>query len=203
MVALTGNLGKSGAGISTYAGQYRIRWPLGAWWQFKGKPLKWVSFLLWLNKEFRESEVFKKYNTETPYPPNDVKALVFGWGNPFDQHNLANRLREKALNGELELIINFDFQMATSVAWSDVILPGVAWYEKYDLTATILHPYVQLQQPAIEPLFQCMPEIWICKELAKRVVEKLGDEELKKQIREFYVNPELFDKEEEARRKGE
>lgn len=203
LVALTGNLGKSGAGISTYAGQYRIRWPLGAWWQFKGKPLKWVSFLLWLNKEFRESEVFKKYNTETPYPPNDVKALVFGWGNPFDQHNLANRLREKALNGELELIINFDFQMATSVAWSDVILPGVAWYEKYDLTATILHPYVQLQQPAIEPLFQCMPEIWICKELAKRVVEKLGDEELKKQIREFYVNPELFDKEEEARRKGE
>lgn len=29
LVALTGNLGKSGAGISTYAGQYRIRWPLG------------------------------------------------------------------------------------------------------------------------------------------------------------------------------
>lgn len=203
LVTLTGNLGKSGAGISTYAGQYRVRWPLGAWWQFKEKPLKWTNFLLWLNKEFRESKEFKKYNKEIPYPTNGIKALVFGWGNPFDQHNLANRLKEMASSGELELIINLDFQMTTSVAWSDVILPGVTWYEKYDLTATVLHPYVQLQQPAIEPLFHCMPEIWILKELAKKIAEKLGNENFMEEIREFYVNPELFDKEEEARRKGQ
>ncbi|AAB91056.1 MULTISPECIES: molybdopterin-dependent oxidoreductase [Archaeoglobus] len=202
IVALTGNLGKSGAGISTYAGQFKIRWPLGAWWSFKGRKNKWVTYLLWMNKEYRQSEEFKKYNRETPYPKNDVKAFLFGWNNPFDQHNMANRMIEYAENGDLELIVAIDFQMTTSCKWADVVLPGVAWYEKYELTATILHPYVQLQQPAIEPLFECMPEIWIFKELAKRLVQKWNDEELKSSISEFYPDPELFDEEERARKDG-
>ena len=202
IVALTGNIGKSGAGISTYAGQFKIRWPLGAWWSFKGRKNGWVTYLLWLNREYRQSEEFKKYNRETPYPKNDIKAFVFGWNNPFDQHNMANRMIEFAENGDLELIVAIDFQMTTSCRWADVVLPGVAWYEKYELTATILHPYVQLQQPAIEPLFECMPEIWIFKELAKRLVERWDDEELKRSIAEFYPDPELFHEEERARNEG-
>jgi anaerobic selenocysteine-containing dehydrogenase len=115
---------------------------------------------------------------------------------------MSNRMREKATKGELELIVSTDFQMSTSCLWSDVVLPGVAWYEKYDLTATVSHPYVQLQQPAIEPLFQCMPEIWIFKELAKRIAIKTENEEILNSIADFYVNPELFKKEEEARKNG-
>jgi anaerobic selenocysteine-containing dehydrogenase len=155
-----------------------------------------------MNKEYRESEEFRKYNKETPYPKNDVKAFIFGWNNPFDQHNMANRMIELAESGELELIVAIDFQMTTSCRWADVVLPGVAWYEKYELTATILHPYVQLQQPAIEPLFECMPEIWIFKELAKRLVEKWNDPELKENIAEFYPDPELFKEEEGAKATG-
>lgn len=202
IVTLTGNLGKPGAGISTYAGQYRVRWPLGAWWAYKGKAYKWLNYLLWMNDEYRNTEEFNKYNKEIPHPKNGVKAFVFGWGNPFDQHNMSNRMREKATKGELELIVSTDFQMSTSCLWSDVVLPGVAWYEKYDLTATVSHPYVQLQQPAIEPLFQCMPEIWIFKELAKRIAIKTENEEILNSIADFYVNPELFKKEEEARKNG-
>ncbi len=202
IVALTGNIGKPGAGISTYAGQFKIRWPLGMWWLFKGRKPNWVTYLLWMNKEYRQSEEFKKYNRETPYPKNDVKAFVFGWNNPFDQHNMANRLREMAKSGELEFILAIDFQATTSTKWADVVLPGVAWYEKWELTATILHPYVQMQQPAIEPLFECMPEIWIFKELAKRMVAKWKDEELKAKIAEFYPDPALFEKEENARKSG-
>ncbi|MDI6814354.1 MAG: molybdopterin-dependent oxidoreductase, partial [Desulfitobacteriaceae bacterium] len=145
IVTLTGNLGKPGAGISTYAGQYRVRWPLGAWWAYKSKAYKWLNYLLWMNDEYRNTEEFNKYNKEIPHPKNGVKAFVFGWGNPFDQHNMSNRMREKATKGELELIVSTDFQMSTSCLWSDVVLPGVAWYEKYDLTATVSHPYVQLQ----------------------------------------------------------
>ncbi len=202
IIALTGNLGKPGAGISTYAGQFKIRWPLGMWWLFKGRKPNWVTYLLWMNEEYRNSEEFKKYNRETPYPKNGVKAFVFGWNNPFDQHNMANKLKEMAKSGELELILAIDFQSTTSTQWADVVLPGVAWYEKYELTATILHPYVQLQQPAIEPLFECMPEIWIFKELAKRLVERWDDQELKAQIEEFYPDPSLFRKEENARANG-
>ncbi len=202
IVTLTGNLGKPGAGISTYAGQYRVRWPLGAWWGFKDKKNKWLNYLLWMNDEYRNSEEFKKYNTEIPHPKNGVKAFIYGWGNPFDQHNMAGRMREKAANGEMELIVTTDFQMSTSCLWSDVVLPGVAWYEKYELTATVPHPYVQMQQPAIEPLFQCMPEIWILKELAKRLAVKTGNKEMQESIADFYCNPDSFRKEEDARKNG-
>jgi anaerobic selenocysteine-containing dehydrogenase len=202
IVTLTGNLGKPGAGISTYAGQYRVRWPLGAWWGYKDKKNKWVNYLLWMNDEYRNSDEFKKYNKEIPHPKNGVKALIYGWGNPFDQHNMANRMREKAASGELELIVTTDFQMSTSCLWSDVVLPGVAWYEKYELTATIPHPYVQLQQPAVEPLFQCMPELWIFKEIAKRLAVKTGNKDLQKDIADFYPDPQVFRKEEVARKNG-
>nr|WP_230972497.1 molybdopterin-dependent oxidoreductase [Archaeoglobus neptunius] len=203
IVALTGNVGKSGAGISTYAGQFKIRWPIGVWWSFKGRKSKWVTYLLWMNREYRQGEEFRKYNRETPYPENDVKAFVFGWNNPFDQHNMANRMIEYAEKNDLEFILAIDFQMTTSCKWADVVLPGVAWYEKYELTATILHPYVQIQKPAIAPLFECMPEIWIIKELAKRLVERWDDEELKGSVAEFYPDPQLFVEEERARSNGE
>lgn len=202
IVALTGNIGNPGDGISTYAGQYKIRWPIGAWWSFQGRKNKWVNFLLWLNEEYRKGDEFAKYNKETPHPENGIKAFFFGWNNPFDQHNMAGRLVEKAKSGELDLIVACDFQMTTSCLWADVVLPGVSWYEKYDVTATILHPYVQLQQPAIEPLFESMPEIWIFKELAKRLTQGWDDEELKANITQFYPDTTHFQSEESARTQG-
>ncbi|MCP4132349.1 MAG: molybdopterin-dependent oxidoreductase [bacterium] len=208
LAALTGNIGKSGGGISTYAGQFKIRWPLAKWWLYKGKndakrrKTKWVTFLLWFNEKYRKGEEFKKYNKETPYPKNGVKAFVFGWNNPFDQHNMSNKLRDMATSNDLELIVASDFQMTTSCTWADVVLPGVAWYEKYELVATILHTYIQTQQPAIKPLFDSMPELWTVKELAKKLTEKWDDPKLKESIAEFYPNPEVYHQEEKARKDG-
>ena len=154
---LTGSIGKSGAGISTYAGQYRIRFDLASWWFPEGSKLNWVPYLHFLQGEGPR------------YPKNGIKAMIGGWGNPFDQHNMSNRLKERATSGELEFILTTDFQMSTSCVWSDVVLPVPSWYEKHDLTATILHPYLQLQQPAIKPLFESRSELWIFRELAKRI----------------------------------
>ena len=154
---LLGSIGKSGAGISTYAGQYRIRFNLKSWWFPEGGKLNWVPYLHFLQGKGPR------------YPKNGIKAMVGGWGNPFDQHNMSNRLKERATSGELEFILTCDFQMSTSCMWSDVVLPAPSWYEKHDLTATILHPYLQLQQPAIKPLFESKSELWIFRELAKRL----------------------------------
>jgi nitrate reductase alpha subunit len=154
---LTGNLGKSGAGLSTLAGQYRIRFPLGSWWTPEGSRLNWVPYLYFLQ------------GRGPGYPRDGIRAMVGGWGNPFDQHNMANVLKERAGSGELEFILTTDFQMTTSAQWSDVVLPAPTWYEKVDLTATILHPYLQLQQPAVEPLFESRSELWIARELTRRL----------------------------------
>lgn len=157
LIMLTGNLGKSGTGISTLAGQYRIRFNIGKWWAPSGSKLNWVPYLYFLQGGGKK------------YPKHGIKAMIGAWGNPFDQHNMGNKLKDLASSGEMEFIVTSDFQMTTSCMWSDVILPATTWYEKYDLTATPLHPYLQLQQPAIDPLFESKSELWIFREIAKRM----------------------------------
>ncbi|MEA4901614.1 molybdopterin-dependent oxidoreductase [Desulfitobacterium sp.] len=158
---LTGNLGQSGSGISTYAGQYRIRLKVAEWWVPEGRKQNWLPFLYMLNGPTK--------TMKAKYPKNGIKALIFGWGNPFDQHNMSNILRSKVESGELELVVTMDFQMTTSCKYSHVVLPAVTWYEKTDLVATPVHPYLQLQQPAITPVYEGKPELWIMRELAKRL----------------------------------
>lgn len=154
---LTGSIGQSGGGISTYAGQYRIRFDLKEWWTPKEGKLNWVPYLYFLQGGGKR------------YPQKGIKAMVGGWGNPFDQHNMANSLKDRSASGDIEFVVTFDFQMTTSCQWSDVVFPATSWYENYELTATILHPYLQLQQPAIKPLFESKSGLWVMRELAKRL----------------------------------
>ncbi|MCL1791022.1 MAG: molybdopterin-dependent oxidoreductase [Peptococcaceae bacterium] len=165
---LTGNLGIQGGGMSTLAGQYKVRFPLAAWWVpteeidgFKPPGNKAYAF---------EYMVHGETDTMTcPRLKNGIKAWIMLCGNPFDQHNLNNKLRKQVEDGTLELVINLDFQKTTSSLYSHVLLPGVSWYEKTELTATPLHPYIQLMQRAISPVGECRPELWIFRELAKRL----------------------------------
>jgi anaerobic selenocysteine-containing dehydrogenase len=154
---LTGSVGQSGGGISTYAGQYKLRFDLSEWWYPKGGKLNWVPYLYFLQGKGKR------------YPKNGIKAMVGGWGNPFDQHNMANSLKDRTTSGDIEFVATFDFQMTTSCQWSDVVFPATSWYENYELTATILHPYLQLQQPAIKPMFESRTGLWVMRELGKRL----------------------------------
>jgi len=158
---LTGNLGSTGAGISTYAGQYRIRLKVAQWWVPEGRKQNWLPWLYVLNGPTK--------TMKAKYPEHGIKALIVGWGNPFDQHNMANKLRDMVDSGDLEFVATMDFQMTTSCQYSHAVLPAVTWYEKMELVATPVHPYLQLQQPAIKPVYEGKPELWIMRELAKRI----------------------------------
>lgn len=141
------------------AGAYRVRLQVGAWWwPAKPKYLPWLYVLHGPTKEMAAQ-----------WPQNGIKAMVIGWSNPFDQHNMADKLRQMVEEGDLEFVVAVDFQMSTSCRYSHVVLPGVTWYEKTELVATPVHPYLQLQQPAIKPLYEGKPELWIFRELAKRL----------------------------------
>ena len=166
---LTGSIGQSGGGMSSYAGQYRIRFNLKEWWFPTGGKLNWVPYLYFLQGKGKR------------YPKKGIKAMIGGWGNPFDQHNMANRLKDRTTSGDIEFVATFDFSMTTSCQWSDVVFPATSWYENYELTATILHPYLQLQQPAIQPMFESKTAFWVARELSKRL-----DPEFEK-----YFYPEL------------
>ncbi|EMS77258.1 molybdopterin-dependent oxidoreductase [Desulfotignum phosphitoxidans] len=154
---LTGSIGVSGGGISTYAGQYRIRFDVSEWWFPKEGKLNWVPYLHFLN------------SGGPRYPEKGIKAMIGGWGNPFDQHNMSNALKDRSASGDIEFVATFDFNMTTTCMWSDVVFPATTWYENYELTATILHPYLQLQEPAIAPLFEARTGLALMRGLAKRL----------------------------------
>ena len=161
LAALTGNIGKSGGGFSVYVGQYKVRVDTSPWWNAGDTKAKVVP-----------SVYFVRGRTETmhpdvPYPENGFHGLVCTFANMFVQSMDVNRLHE-TLRG-LDLIVVAEHQMTETVRWADVVLPATTWYEKTDLTATPLHPFLQLQQPAIDPVGESRSELWMWREIVARI----------------------------------
>lgn len=161
LIALTGNIGTLGAGISDYIGQYKIRIKPGSLFapsknNAKGSPYHY--FVL------GPTDTMK-----APYPKNGYHGFIAGWANPFDQHAVCDVLKQRVTSGELEFVLACDLYHTTTVDYADVVLPGYAWYEKTELTTTPLHPYMQLQQKAAEAPGDTRPEFWIFSELARRI----------------------------------
>ena len=161
LATVTGNIGRSGGGFSVYVGQYKVRVDTSDWWSPGGKKAHVVP-----------SIYFVRGRTDTmhpsvPYPENGFKALFCTFANMFIQSMDVNRLH-RTLDG-CELIVVVDHQMTDTVQWADVVLPAATWYEKYDLTATPLHPFLQLQQPAIDPVGESRSELWMWREIVRRI----------------------------------
>lgn len=161
LAALTGNIGRSGGGFSVYVGQYKVRVNTAPWWNVGDTKAKVVP-----------SIYFARGRTETmnpavPYPKAGYHALVCTFANLFVQSMDVNRLHE-TLAG-CELIVVMDHQRTHTVEWADIVLPATTWYEKTDLTATPVHPFLQLQQPAIDPVGESRSELWVWRELVKRI----------------------------------
>ena len=161
LATLTGNIGRSGGGFSVYVGQYKVRVDTSPWWNPGGTKAHVVP-----------SVYFVRGRTETmhpdvPYPANGWHALICTFANLFVQAMDVNRLHQTLR--DLELIVVVDHQMTETVKWADVVLPATTWYEKTDLTATPLHPFLQLQQPAIDPVGESRSELWMWREIMHRI----------------------------------
>ncbi len=161
LAALTGNIGKSGGGFSVYVGQYKVRVNTAPWWNAGGTKAKVVPSIYFVRGRT------DTMHPDVPYPENGWHGLVCTFANLFVQAMDVNRLHE-TLAG-LDLIVVVDHQMTETAKWADVVLPATTWYEKTDLTATPLHPFLQLQQPAIEPVGESRSELWMWREIVRRI----------------------------------
>jgi anaerobic selenocysteine-containing dehydrogenase len=166
LAAVTGNIGVSGGGFSVYVGQYKVRVDTSPWWSPDGKKAKVVP-----------SIYFVRGRTDTmhpsvPYPAAGWKALISTFANIAIQGPDTNRLLETLRS--LELVVVVDHQMTDTVKWADVVLPATTWYEKTDLTATPLHPFLQLQQAAIPPVGEARSEVWMWREIVRRIDPQLA-----------------------------
>ncbi|HEX8939770.1 MAG TPA: molybdopterin-dependent oxidoreductase [Candidatus Limnocylindrales bacterium] len=161
LATMTGNIGRSGGGFSVYVGQYKVRLDWSAWTSPGGTKAHIVP-----------SIYFVRGRTETmhpsvPYPKQGFHGLVCTFANMFVQAMDVNRLWQ-TLAG-LDLIVVVDHQLTDTAKMADIVLPATTWYEKTDLAATPLHPFLQLQQPAIPPVGESRSELAIWQELVRRI----------------------------------
>jgi anaerobic selenocysteine-containing dehydrogenase len=161
LATVTGNIGRSGGGFSVYVGQYKVRLDTSPWWSPDGAKAPIVPSIYFLRGRT------ETMHPDIPYPEAGYKGLICTFANMFVQSPDLNRLYDTL--DELELIVVVDPQMTDTARYADVVLPATTWYEKVDLTATPVHPFVQIQQAAIPPVAESRSELWIWTELMKRL----------------------------------
>jgi nitrate reductase alpha subunit len=150
-----------------YVGQYKVRVPMAPWFNVGDTKAKIVPSIYFARGRT------KTMHPDVPYPEQGYRALFCTFANLFVQAMDVNRLHQ-TLAG-CELIVVVDHQRTHTVEWADIVLPATTWYEKTDLTATPLHPFLQLQQPAIEPVGESRSELWIWRELVRRLAPDKAD----------------------------
>ncbi len=68
---------------------------------------------------------------------------------------------------KLDLLVDINFRLNTTGAYSDIVLPTATWYEKNDLNTTDMHPFVHPLSEAVSPGWQSKSDWQIFKHIAK------------------------------------
>lgn len=159
--ALVGGFGRAGAGITAYSGQHNFRILTTSYTVADGKRCNMVPM-----HYFVMGEPTRTMNKKINFPKNGFKALVVSHGNPLVTE-WSSRMKEAI--DKLNIFVVIDFLMTPTAEYADIVLPAATPWEKYDLVGTALHPYLQIQQAVVPPLYQSRTELWMARELARRI----------------------------------
>ena len=105
-----------------------------------------------------------------------IKMIWVERGNPVTQNPDTNLVLKSFHSMEFRVVVD---QFLTDTAReADLILPAKTMFEQSDVIGAYWHPYIQLKQKVIDPPGEVKPESEIYYELARRLgypVEKLSD----------------------------
>ena len=74
--------------------------------------------------------------------------------------------REHGPTGKLDLMVDINFRLNSTGAYSDIILPTATWYEKNDLNTTDMHPFIHPLGEAVTPGWESKSDWQIFRTLA-------------------------------------
>lgn len=84
--------------------------------------------------------------------------------------NFVDRTYTKEMMDRLDFIITSDIVMNEQARYSDVVLPVCHWFEQEEVGATYpQNPYLEYQEKCIDPLFESKSDFDIFKELAAKM----------------------------------
>ena len=81
--------------------------------------------------------------------------------------NQEVKWHEEAPIGKLDLMVDINFRLNSTGAYSDIILPTATWYEKNDLNTTDMHPFIHPLSEAVSPGWESKSDWQIFKSIAK------------------------------------
>lgn len=74
---------------------------------------------------------------------------------------------EQAPIAKLDLMVDINFRLNSTGAYSDIVLPTATWYEKNDLNTTDMHPFIHPLTQAVDPGWESRSDWQIFQSLAK------------------------------------
>ncbi len=72
---------------------------------------------------------------------------------------------------KLDLMVDINFRLNSTGAYSDIVLPTATWYEKNDLNTTDMHPFIHPLTQAVDPGWESRSDWQIFKTISKRFSE--------------------------------
>lgn len=169
LACLTGNVGKHGGGVSPWAGQYLMRLnPTDYFFPLKeeGKPERYQAVPL-------DTAYVVNGPTETMANKEklwrQIRCIWAAGGNLLGEASDQSNLMRKVLP-QIELIVSPEIEMSTTAQLADIVLPVVSWFElPMDIATTPAHPYIQLAQGSLKPMYEAKTDIEIYYEVCKRL----------------------------------
>lgn len=154
LVALTGNIGKKGAGVGVYVGAMYTGYGAGfGEWALPETCVPGVADLQM--REIRETDV--------------VKAVI-SVGDLLQQ-KVGNMNRTIEWVKGLDLVVSADPYFTEGCKWADYVLPLTTRFEYDAEVGNVKYGYnhICLQEKVIDPLFEAKTDLWFQRELAKRL----------------------------------
>jgi anaerobic selenocysteine-containing dehydrogenase len=166
---MTGNIGKPGGGVGPWSGQHKVRlnpteyfFPKkteGGSERYRPLPLDTTYVVQGPTETMAEKEKYWR----------QVRCIWAAGGNLFGQASDQAQLA-KTLDEEIEFIVSPEVQMSSTAQLADIVLPIVSWYElPMDLCTTPAHPYIQLHEGALKPMYEAKTDLEVYYEISKRL----------------------------------
>ena len=154
LAALTGNLGKPGAGAGVDG--------------FTSPIMLTSDFLMYPNgakyQAINAAELPHYILDGEPYPIKGMFAAFSNWINQWPNQNF---LRQQILP-KLDLLVVADHFMTETAHWADYVLPAASLFEREDMVIGP-GPYIQYQPRIIDSPGECRSDLWIASGLAERL----------------------------------
>jgi len=108
-----------------------------------------------------------------PYP---VKGMLIYKQNVLV--SVPDRAKTLKMMEQMDFICTIDITMSDAAWYSDVVLPEATYLERLDPLESLggIVPVAVFRQPAIQPMFESKPNLWIMQQLAKRLGAEIAEQ---------------------------